>query len=417
MVYVGVMGHGTVGSGVVEVLQKNADSIAKRAGVEIRIKKILDLRDFPGLSYHHLFTRDVEDILGDPEIKIVVEVMGGINPAYAFTKRALESGKHVVTSNKELVAMHGAELQRIARDHNAVYLFEASVGGGIPIIRPLKQCLAGNEIYEVTGILNGTTNYILSEMKNKGKSFEDALADAQAMGYAERDPSADIEGYDAQRKIAILSSIAFQQHVRYTDIQTEGITDITKEDMIYARELDYVIKLIARASKSEAGICAKVGPVLLPAGHPLADVEDVFNGILVKGDAIGDVMFYGRGAGKLPTASAVVGDIIEASRLPGDAKNPVLYEETDPAVLNTEQTECRFLIRIRTKDAVVLEREAEALFPGVRIHVSRNPLLQGEAAILTGKCLKEAEFKQKREALNALSSVEAVIHTMRIMEV
>jgi homoserine dehydrogenase len=416
MVYVGVMGHGTVGSGVVELLQKNAESIAKRAGGKILVKKILDLRDFPDTPYHELFTKNADDILEDPEIKIVVEVMGGLNPAYVYTKKALESGKHVVTSNKELVAQHGAELQRIARDNNAAYLFEASVGGGIPIIRPLKQCLAGNEIFEITGILNGTTNYILSQMKDKDKSFDEALADAQAKGYAERDPSADIEGHDAQRKIAILSSIAFQKHVRYSDIKTKGITSVTREDMIYAQELGYVIKLLAHASKSEAGIFAKVEPVLLPAEHPLANVEDVFNSILVKGDAIGDVMFYGRGAGKLPTASAVVGDVIEAFRIPENVKSEILYEETNTAVLSTEQKGSHFLVRVMTNDATALETEVEALLPGAKVHVSNHPSLQGEAAILTGNTLKEAEFEQKLKGLDNLSSVASVIHSMQIVE-
>ncbi|MFA6697323.1 MAG: homoserine dehydrogenase, partial [Eubacteriales bacterium] len=289
MVFVGVLGHGVVGSGVVEVLLKNKESIGKRAGKEVLVKRILDLRDFPNLAYSGLFTKNADDILNDPEISIVVEVMGGIEPAYEFTKRALEAGKFVVTSNKELVAEHGAELVSLAHKNQVDYLFEASVGGGIPIIRPLKQCLAGNNISEITGILNGTTNYILSEMKNKGKDFDQALSDAQANGYAERDPSSDIDGIDAQRKIAILCSVAFEQQVSSKEIKTQGISSISKEDMAYAKELGYVIKLIAQAQRSEEGISAMVSPMLLPETHPLADVEDVFNAILVKGDAIGDV--------------------------------------------------------------------------------------------------------------------------------
>lgn len=415
MIFVGVMGHGTVGSGVVEVLQKNVNSISKRAGVELQVKKILDLRDFPELSYSHLFTKDVGDILGDPEISIVVEVMGGINPAYSFTKRALELGKHVVTSNKELVAQHGAKLQRIAWNNNVNYLFEASVGGGIPIIRPLKQCLAGNDILEISGILNGTTNYILSEMKNKGKGFEEALSDAQARGYAERDPSADIEGYDAQRKIAILSSIAFQQQILFSDIQTEGITSITKEDIAYADELGYVIKLVAYAVKAKEGIWARVSPVMLPSDHPLSDVVDVFNAIMVKGDAIGDVMFYGRGAGKLPTASAIVGDIIDSARHMDGMKIDVPPDEAYIDLLSTDHIENRYAIRIRVRDEDKVKSEIEALMPNAHIHVSNNPILKNEVVILT-ETINELDCKQMRKALDALSSVEAIVQTLRIVE-
>ena len=311
MVKIAVLGHGVVGSGVMEVLQKNHESIAKKAGQEIEVKYILDLRDFY-LPYRDLFVKDFDVILNDPEVKIVVEVLGGLHPAYDFSKAALEHGKSVVTSNKEVVAEKGAELLKIARENNLNYLFEASVGGGIPIIRPLTQCLAANELHEIFGILNGTTNYILTEMIHRGVDFETALAEAQEKGYAERNPAADIEGIDACRKICILASLAFGRHVYPADIKAEGITKVTLEDVKYASELDGVIKLIGHAVELPDGrVFADVAPCIVKNENPMAGVSDVFNCILVRGDMIGDVMFYGRGAGKLPTASAVVADVID----------------------------------------------------------------------------------------------------------
>jgi homoserine dehydrogenase len=311
LVYVAVLGYGVVGSGVVEVIRKNALSISGRAGEEISIKKILDIRDFPGDPYRDLITSNADDVFEDDTIKVVVETIGGAGIAYEFTKRAFRSGKHVVTSNKELVAKHGPELLLLARENNVNYLFEASVGGGIPIIRPLHQCLSANEITGITGILNGTTNYILTQMKKEGRDFQDALKGAQQNGYAEADPTADIEGHDACRKIAILSSIAYNQYVDYRKIYTEGITGITPVDMEYAEVMDSVIKLVAISRKDGDSIFARVAPAMISKMHPLANVDDVFNAIVVNGDAIGEAMFYGRGAGKLPTASAVVADIID----------------------------------------------------------------------------------------------------------
>ena len=312
MVQVAVMGHGVVGSGVVEVLENHRESIAKRAKEEINIKYILDIRDFPDSPYADKFTKSFDDILNDEEVKVVAEVMGGVNPAYDFTKKLLLAGKSVVTSNKELVATKGAELLQIAKDNNVNYLFEASVGGGIPIIRPISQCLAANDVVEIAGILNGTTNFILTKMIKENMSFEDALKMAQQLGYAERNPEADVEGHDACRKIAILASLTYGKHIYPELVHTTGISAIALEDVAYASAWGGVIKLIGQVKALDDGtvdIC--VEPMFIERSSQLAGIDDVFNGILVRGDATGDVVFYGKGAGKLPTASAVVADIID----------------------------------------------------------------------------------------------------------
>ena len=314
MIKIAVLGYGTVGSGVVEVLNTNQESINRKIGDEIEVKYVLDLRDFPEDPIQEKIVHDYDVILKDEEIKIVVEVMGGVNPAYTFVKQALEAGKSVCTSNKELVAKHGAELLEIAHEKDINFLFEASVGGGIPIIRPLNCSLTSNEIEEITGILNGTTNYIMSKMADEGSEFEDVLKDAQDKGYAERNPEADVEGYDACRKIAILSSLAFGNQVDYEDIYTEGITKITAEDIKFAKKMGYSIKLLASSKKVENKFYAMVAPFLVPQTHPLYSVNGVFNGIFVHGNVLGDVMFYGSGAGKLPTASAVVADVMDAAK-------------------------------------------------------------------------------------------------------
>ena len=312
MVQVAVMGHGVVGSGVVEVLTKHAENIAKRAKEEICVKKILDLREFPDSPYADKFTKSFDEILNDPEIRVVAEVMGGLHPAYEYTKQLLEAGKSVVTSNKELVARKGAELLAIAQKKNVNYLFEASVGGGIPIIRPISQCLAANDVQAIAGILNGTTNFILTKMIREQMTFSDALALAQKLGYAERNPAADIEGQDACRKICILASLAFGRHVYPEQVHTEGITQITLADVDYAESWGGVIKLIGQVKMQENGkVQMIVCPMFISRDSQLATVDDVFNGIMVRGDATGDVVFYGKGAGKLPTASAVVADIID----------------------------------------------------------------------------------------------------------
>ena len=347
MAKVAVMGYGVVGSGVVEVLNTNKESIAKKVSEEITVKYILDIREFKDDPFGHLVINDFEKILNDDEISVVVEVMGGLKPAYEFTKRLLEKGKHVVTSNKELVAAHGAELLKIAKDKGINYLFEASVGGGILIIRPLNQCLAANEISSVKGILNGTTNYILTKMFKEGTDFEKALADAQAKGYAERNPAADVEGHDACRKIAILSSLVYGKKVNYEKINTQGICDVSNTDVAYAEKINSVIKLIGSAYIEDGKVYASVEPSILSNDHPLSGIEDVFNGILVNGNAIGDVMFYGRGAGKLPTASAVVADVIDSVRNL-DRNNRYFWEESEGEfIADYEEITASFLIRIK----------------------------------------------------------------------
>lgn len=319
MVNVAILGFGTVGSGVAEVLTTNGGLIDQRVENLVRLKYILDVRDFPDSPYRDCFVKDFGVIESDPEVDIVVETIGGATVALDFTTRALKAGKSVVSSNKELVATHGYELLQLAREHGVSYLFEASVGGGIPILRPLTSCLAANELSQVTGILNGTTNYILTRMIKAGLTFEQALKEAQENGYAERDPSADVDGHDACRKICILSSLGFGRHIYPEQVPTEGITHITLSDVAYARSGGYKIKLLGRSIRRESDgkVCAFVAPHLVSEESPLANVEDVFNAIQVTGDSIGEVMFYGRGAGKLPTASAVVADIMDIVKSKG----------------------------------------------------------------------------------------------------
>lgn len=310
---VAIMGFGVVGGGVGELLISNAENIAKKAGEPIEVKYILDLREFPDSPYK-CFTKNFEDILNDPEVEAVVEAMGGTVPAYDFTKKLLLAGKHVVSSNKELVAKHGTELLKIAKDKNINYLFEASVGGGIPIIRPLISSLTGNDITGIIGILNGTTNYILTQMIKNGKSFAEALSEAQEKGYAEKDPTADVEGIDTCRKIAILASLAHGKYVDSMNIPTEGITKITTEDALYAQAFGCSVKLVGICETAEDGVYARVCPAFIDLECPLASISDVFNGVLVQSNALGDVMFYGRGAGKLPTASAMVSDLVDVAK-------------------------------------------------------------------------------------------------------
>ncbi len=313
---VGMLGLGTVGTGVAKVLTANAHSIAQKVGAPVILKKVLVRNpDKPRqVDLGDAVTTDLEAILGDPDIDIVVEVMGGEQPAKDYVIRALTAGKHVVTANKDVLAKYGRDLFSAAAEKSVDLLFEASVGGGIPIIRPLKQCLAGNKIREVMGIVNGTTNYMLTRMTNDKMDYAAVLAEAQQKGYAEADPTADVGGFDAARKIAILASIAFGTRVTLDDVSVEGITGITTQDIEYAGELGYVIKLLAIASESDRGVDVRVHPAFIPKSHPLAAVQDVFNAIFVKGDAVGETMFYGRGAGEMPTASAVVADIIDVAR-------------------------------------------------------------------------------------------------------
>ena len=326
MINVALLGFGVVGGGTAEVLDENRAQIQKYVGDDVAVKYILDLRDFPDSPYASLIVHDFDVIVNDPDVSIVAEMIGGAGVAYKFTKAALEAGKNVVTSNKELVARHGAELHRIAAEHGVRYLFEASVGGGIPIIRPMTNDLAANGIVAVDGILNGTTNYILTRMSNEGAPLSDVLKDAQAKGYAEADPTADVEGLDAARKIVILAALAFGKILDPDAISVEGISSVTAEDVELAGALGYKIKLIAHAEQVNGKTLAMVSPRMVRADNPLYNVEDVFNGILVEGNMLGKAMFYGRGAGKLPTASAVVSDIIDIAANLGKQARPVEWQ-------------------------------------------------------------------------------------------
>ncbi len=394
---IAIMGYGVVGSGVGEIISTSQESLKKRCGEDIEIASILDLRDFPD-SRFKCFTKDFNDILNNDEIGLVVEVMGGTKPAYEFTKQLLLHGKHVVTSNKELVAKHGTELLKIAKDNNLNYLFEASVGGGIPIIRPLYSSLVSNELTDIIGILNGTTNYILTQMIKEGKSFETALAGAQENGYAEKDPTADVGGFDTCRKIAILTSLAFGKFVNSEDIQTEGITNITLEDVEYASEFGGVIKLVGMSERAENGAYARVCPVILKKDHPLAGIDDVFNGILVKGDALGDVMFYGRGAGSLPTASAVVSDVVDIIK--HKHTHIVLgWTEGEPGyLLDADDQAFRMYVRISgSSDSAAFCRE------GFNVITLDGEKYANEFAIFTPK-MTGKEFKKFKE--NELSNYD-----------
>lgn len=348
MINIAVLGYGTVGSGVVEVINTNHDSINKRAGQDINIKYVLDIRDFEGDPVQKILVHDYDVIVNDPEVDIVVEVMGGVEPAYTFTKQALLAGKSVCTSNKELVAKHGAELLAIAKQNKINYLFEASVGGGIPIIRPLNSSLTADEITEITGILNGTTNYILTEMEEKGSAFDDVLREAQEKGYAERNPEADIEGHDACRKIAILTSLVSGEQVDYEDIHTEGITKITGADFKYAKALNASIKLLGTSKKIDNTFYSMVAPVMIGQDHPLIGIHGVFNGIFVHGNVLDDVMFYGRGAGKLPTASAVVSDVVDAVKHI-NTNIMTIWEEKKSKLGQFEDFKNKFFVRMRDK--------------------------------------------------------------------
>ena len=366
MIKAAILGYGTVGSGVYEIIRKNARTIERKVGQALDIKYILDIRDFDNHPEKHLFTKNFDDILNDDEVKIVVEVMGGLHPAYDFSKAALLAGKNVITSNKELVATHGTELLKIAEEQNVNYMFEASVGGGIPIIRPLNLCLAANEIEEIYGILNGTANFILTKMFAEGASFDDALSEAQRLGYAERNPAADVEGHDACRKIAILASLASGNFVDYSRIPTIGITGITKSDVVFAEKLGCVIKLIgyAKIDKNEK-VYACVCPMVISKEHKLADVNDVFNAILVHGDAIDDVMFYGRGAGKLPTASAVVADVIDAAKHVHTHIRLSWKQPENDIFMDPEEVTARYMIR--TPDAELFKNFDNAQIVGEHI--------------------------------------------------
>ncbi|MBE5943048.1 MAG: homoserine dehydrogenase [Lachnospiraceae bacterium] len=402
MVNIAVLGYGTVGSGVVEVINTNQEIVNKKAGDEINIKYVLDLRDFPGDPVEKILVHDYDVIVKDPSVDIIVEVMGGVDPAYKFVKRALLMGKSVCTSNKELVAKHGAELVAIAEENNINFLFEASVGGGIPIIRPLKTSLTADDITEITGILNGTTNYILTEMAQKGSAFEDVLKVAQEKGYAERNPEADVEGYDACRKIAILTSLVVGEHVNYEDIHTEGITKITKEDFQYAKAMNASIKLLGTSKKIGDKFYSMVAPFIIGENHPLVHVDGVFNGIFAHGNVLDDVMFYGRGAGKLPTASAVVSDVVEAaSHLKENIKT--IWSEEEAKLGEFSECKNKFFVRMKDKglddDQMMDIKKA---FGNV-LYV-KAPTVKDELAFITD-FITEGEFAQRIQSFADVYSV------------
>lgn len=396
MIQVAVLGYGTVGSGVVEVIEKNKAEINKKSGEALNIKYILDLRDFPGDPYEDKVVHDVNVIMDDPEVKIICETMGGLKPAYDFTKRALLAGKSVCTSNKELVAVHGPELIRIAHENKCNYLFEASVGGGIPIIRPLNYSLTAEKIDAITGILNGTTNYILSKMEKEGADFAEVLKEAQEKGYAERNPEADVEGYDACRKIAILSSLMCGKNVKYEDIYTEGITKITATDFVYAHAMGKTIKLLAQSKEVDGKFYAMVAPFLIGRDHPLYMVNDVFNAVCVHGNMLGDSMYYGKGAGKLPTASAVVSDVVDCARHLGKVIM-CFWDDTDVTLTGIEEAKRSFFVRVSDDK----EKEAIAAFESIRVVEADVP---GEFAFVTD-VMTEKEFNEKAEKIGIISRI------------
>ena len=407
MIYTAIMGHGTVGSGVAEILIGKSGLMKEKIKEDIEVKYILDLRDFEGLTYSDKFTKDFNVILNDPDVKIVAEVMGGINPAYDFVKSCLLAGKSVVTSNKELVAAKGAELLKIAKDNNVNFLFEASVGGGIPVIRPMAQCLSANSINKITGILNGTTNYILNKMIVDNMDFDTALKLAQDNGFAEKNPAADIEGHDACRKICILASLAFGKHVYPNQVETRGITEITLTDVEYADNFGFVIKLIGSAEALADGkITANVRPTLVSRENILSGVNGVFNAITVNGDATGDVMFYGKGAGKLPTASAVVADMLDCAKHI-NARKYLFWEEGDDDYVISPDRKVKLYVNAKSADFKKLCNSFDELFGDTESSIKNE--YAGEIAFITNEDY-ESELNKKINSLNA-DSIK-VMHTL-----
>ncbi len=383
MVNVAVLGYGTVGSGVVEVIEKNKDMVNKKSGQELNVKYILDLRDFPEDPYGDKVVHDFDIIVNDADVQIICETMGGVTFAYDYTKAALEKGKSVCTSNKELVAKHGPELLQIAKANNCNYLFEASVGGGIPIIRPLNYSLTAERIEGITGILNGTTNYILSKMEMEGADFDTVLKEAQEKGYAERNPEADVEGHDACRKIAILSSLMMGKNVDSEKIFTEGITKVTADDFVYAKAAGKTVKLLGRSeAMSDDEVLAMVAPFMIDKSHPLAMVNDVFNAVFVTGNMLGDSMYYGRGAGKLPTASAVVSDVVDCARHLGKVIM-CFWDDADAKLADVSEIERRFYVRVKAS----MKADAVALFGEDVLTIDGR-----DDMVIFTKSMKEKEF-------------------------
>ncbi len=394
MIKVAILGYGTVGSGVFQIIKENNTLINEKAGKEIDIKYVLDLREFPGDPCEDVLVHDYNVILNDPEVEIVIEVMGGLKPAYDFVKAALEAGKSVCTSNKELVAKHGAELIKIAKEHNRNFLFEAAVGGGIPIIRPLNMHITADKIQEITGILNGTTNYILTKMDKEGADFESTLKQAQDLGYAERNPEADIEGYDAVRKIAILASLAKGKTVDFEEIYTEGISKISDVDFKYAKAMGRSIKLLGKCKNEDDSVVASVAPRLLAPEHPLYNVSDVVNGVLVRGNMVGDLVFIGSGAGKLPTASAVVSDVVDSVRHL-NTSTTVMWSEEKLELEDFSNSKKRFFVRTGKQTA-----DIEKVFGAVD-YIDAG--ISGETGFVTTK-LSEKDFAAKAEELGDIIS-------------
>lgn len=396
MIKVAILGYGTVGSGVYEVIKKNKDIMTGRLGDELQVKYVLDLREFEGDPVQEVLVHDIDIILNDPEVAIVCETMGGERLAYDFTKRALESGKSVCSSNKELVEKHGPELLKIAKAHNCSYLFEASVGGGIPIIRPLRTSLAQEEIESITGILNGTTNYILTKMETEGLAFEDVLKRAQEKGYAEKNPDADILGFDACRKISILTSLAYGKNVNFEDITTEGITAITDKDFAYAKKMGATIKLFAKSVKKNDKYYAIVAPFVVKPENPLYAVKGVFNAILVNCNMGGETMYYGKGAGKLATASAVVADVLDCARHIGKHLD-VKWEDEKLEISPIDGAVRRFFVRVADADAAKIQN----VFGDVTLYTD---VVAGECGFVTEE-MSEAEYRQKADQLGNILSM------------
>ena len=420
MIKVAIMGYGTIGSGVYEVLTGNRDKIAANVGQEVQVKYILDLRDFPGSPVEDKIVHDFQVIADDPEVQIVVETMGGLNPAYPFVKTCLEAGKNVVTSNKALVATHGTELLAIAREKQVNFQFEASAGGGIPIIRPVKQCLAANHITELMGIFNGTTNFILTKMSQEGMEFGDALRLAQDMGYAEADPTADVEGLDAGRKVAILASAAFNSRVTFEDVYTEGITKITATDIEYAKEMGCTIKLLGVAKDTPEGIEARVHPMLIDSNHPLATVNDSYNAVFLTGDAVQDTMFYGRGAGELPTASAVVGDIFDVVRnILWNCCGRIgctCYRECP--IKRVGEIKSKYFVRMQIENRYGTLASVASVFGNNKVSIAQ--MLQkrvngkyAEIVVITDE-VKERHFEDAMQILGGMSMIQEISSTIRV---
>lgn len=396
MINVAVLGYGTVGSGVVEVIETNKAEITQRVGDELNVKYILDLREFPGDPYEAKVVHDVDIIMNDPEVSIVCETMGGQGAAYAFSKSALTAGKSVCTSNKELVAAHGPELIELAKANNCNYFFEASVGGGIPIIRPLNTSLSAEHIDSIQGILNGTTNYILTHMDEDGADFSDVLKTAQELGYAEKDPTADVEGHDAGRKIAILSSLMCGKNVKYEDLYVEGITKVTDKDFEYCHKIGATVKLVATSKETKEGYFAMVAPFVVSKEHPLYMVRDVFNAIFVHGNTVDNTMYYGRGAGSLPTASAVVADVIDAAKNPGKHMR-VVWSDENVTVTSIDKFVCKSLVRVlaNDKDDAMKAFKIESVIEGVNAD---------EFAFIT-ESMDEASFKKAAQTVSVINRI------------